>query len=92
MCDGPFGFDFLREQNVPAAGSGPNLGGDDGSFPAVPDLRVADEQVGDLHGGDDLAVMAGAFGFVMVTRRLNHDVGEIVILEIESAEFCVLDA
>ena len=57
MGDGAFGFAFLREENVPAACASPNLGCDLGGFPAVPDLRMADEQVGDLHGSDDLAVV-----------------------------------
>lgn len=89
--NGAFSFAFVWKENFPAAGVGPDFRSDDGSFAAVADLGVTDEQVGDLHGSNGLGVLPGAFRLMMIERRFNHDVRQIVILEIERAEFGVLN-
>jgi hypothetical protein len=90
--DGAFRIALLREENLPAARAGPDFRGDDGGLAAVADLGVAHQEIRDLHGRDDLTVAARAFGFMMIARGFDHDVGQIVVLQIERAEFGVLDA
>ena len=58
----------------------------------APQLFVPDQQIGDLNGGDNLPMALGLFGKMVVSHRLNQQLGHAVALHVESSQFRVVNA
>ena len=89
--DGALRFGLVRKQNAPAGGGVALFLGDGIGVAADADAGVADEEIRDLHGSDDLGIVAGAFRFVMVAGGVDQDVGQIVVPQVERSEFGVIN-
>ena len=90
--DGFFLLGLVRENDAPTAGLEPLFAGDDGAIATVADSCLADEQVGQLHGGNDPAVVAGSLGFVVIPGGLDEHIGKIMTSQIERAELRMINA
>lgn len=75
LGDGFFLAGTLGAEDVPAGGVQPGVGGDFAAVPAVADLGVADQEIRDLHGGNDAGVARGGFGAVMIAGGFDQELG-----------------
>lgn len=90
--DGLFGIVLIREEHPPAWRLQAQFLGDFDVITAATDLRIAHEQVRDLDGGDDEALVIGVFRAMMEAGGFDHQLGQVVVLEIKRAEFIVTEA
>lgn len=92
LGDGEFGLMSGGKEHLPTGGGEALFIRDFEVIAADAHFFAANEEVGDLHGGDDTLVILGLFGVMMKTRGLDEQIGHAMTFEILGAEFGVVHA
>ena len=85
-------FGTLGKKDVPAVGLEPVLVGHGFGVTTLSDLGVSGEEVGDLHSGDEVAMDRGLERGVVMAGGADETGGELMLLEVSSAQFGVIHA
>jgi hypothetical protein len=92
LADSLVGLGEVGMENSPCRGFEPASVFDFSGIAAAADVSEAGEHVRQVNGGDELGCFGRIFGAVMVPRDFDEHLGEIVLVEINCAEFGVIDA
>ena len=90
--DGFFRLALLGEEDAPTGGAEPMFIGHRAAIAAVTDPGLANQEIGQLYGRHEPRVLVGVFRCVMEAGSLHEHIGQIVIFQIEPAEFTVINS